>query len=65
MDMSDAPQIAMFAAFGAGGGAILSDFLHVPFLTLPLMLVGGGIGVAAATGLLGDVGDVTSILDGF
>ena len=64
MDMGDMPQIAMFAAFGAGGGAIAADFLHIPFLAIPLMLVGGGVGVAAATGMLGDVGDVTGLLDG-
>jgi len=49
-------QIGMGFAYGAAAGILLSSFLHMTFLTMPLLLIGGLGGVAITSGVLGDFG---------
>lgn len=55
-DVIDPMQIGMGFAYGAAGGIMLASFLHMNFLVMPLLIIGGGLGAAVMSGAFGDFG---------
>ena len=48
--------VGMGFAYGAAAGILLSSFIHMDFLTMPLLIIGGLSGVAITSGVFGDLG---------
>ena len=54
-------SMAMGFGFGAVAGAILSDFLGLPFFETTFFFLGGIAGATLASGYFGEVIDITDI----
>ena len=53
--------MVMGFGFGAVGGAILADTLHLGWMQTPFFFIGGIIGAVICSGAFGEVGDVMDI----
>jgi len=54
-------SMVMGFGFGAVGGAILADTLHLGWMQTPFFFIGGIIGAVICSGAFGEVGDVMDI----
>jgi len=53
--------MVMLGGFGAVGGAILSDLLHLTWMQTPFFFLGGTIGLLLGSGAFGEVGDIMNL----